>query len=74
MPATTGSSARCIRKRQMNWWMFCPTTRDRAMLMMNTISRKAVPQRGCRVVKGAQFSGVRGEPDSWQYTVLCSAP
>ena len=41
---------------------------------MKVIRMKLVPQRGCRVLNFCAFSGVRGRPASWQYTVLCSEP
>ena len=39
-----------------------------------TMSRKLVPQRGCRREKRCALAGVSGRPASKQEIVLCSAP
>ena len=68
-PALRPSSAR-FRKREVAQM----STANNRMENTTTVSRKAVPQRGCSSGKRATDSGVSSAPASNAWIVLCSAP
>ena len=71
-PAISGMHATRTRCCQM--FAGLPMNVNTTMLMMTTMNRNVVPQRGWRRGNVCTLSGVSGAPASSAWMALCSAP